>query len=153
MRRLGLAAICALAAFAATPASACFAPYAHQLLDEVPDNRPPAASVLRLDFTNHGAVFREWQGRVPVILGTSRFDRRRFVGVARRIDGEGDGVFPVYARVTSCTPDFDYGDAPEALRRRAYLVGRFVELGGQQVFVVLARGADGSWESFDGERP
>ena len=147
-RRLGLLVFCALTAFAAAPARACFAPYAHQLLDSMPDNPPAGASVIRVDFTNQGAAVQEWRGRVPATMGESRFDRRQLVGVVRRIDGQAADAFPIYARVTSCTPDFDV-DPGESLTRRAWLVGRFVELGGQRVFVVLARGEGGRWEHFE----
>ena len=149
-RRLSLAAICALAAFVATPAWACFGPYSRQLLDEVPDNAPAGTSVIRVDFTNQGAEVQAWRSRMPERLGSMserRGMRRWFVGIARRIDGHSDGVFPIYARISSCTPDFD---GPQALpAKQVYLVGRFRQIEGQRIFIVFARGADGEWETLE----
>jgi hypothetical protein len=59
-----------------------------------------------VDFTNQGEEFRTWQARVPASMATpgvrrSRIWARRFVGIARRIDGHGAGACPVYASVTS----------------------------------------------------
>lgn len=157
MRRLGLLAFCASTAFAATPAWACFGPYARQLLEHVPDNAPAGALVMRVDFTNQGEEFRAWQARVPASMTRpgmrgSRLWARRFVGIARRIDGYGEGAFPVYASVTSCTPDFDYGDPPQDLRRQAYLVGRFETVAGERVFIAIARG-EREWEPFEAGQP
>jgi hypothetical protein len=147
-RRLGLVICCALAAFAAAPAQACFAPYSHQLLSEAPDNLPAGAVAIRVDFTNQGAAFQEWQRRMPERLTAQpegRPLRHRLVGIARRIDGHADGAFPVFALVPSCTPDFDLNPS-ERLTRHTYLVGRFQQADGQRIFVALARGADGEFE-------
>jgi hypothetical protein len=147
-RRLGLLAFCVLTAFAAAPAWACFGPYAHQLLSEAPENLLTGATAIRVDFTNQGAAFEEWQRRMPILLTSlpeGRPLRHRLVGIARRIDGHSDGAFPVYARVTSCTPDFDL-DPSERPTRHTYLVGRFQQADGQRIFVALAREADGEWE-------
>jgi hypothetical protein len=145
--RFVLLAACAFVTLAATPASACFAPYSRQLFEDVPD-APAGTAVIRVAFTNQGEEFRTWRGRVSATTGTSRMDRRRLVGVARRLDGQAGDAFPVYARVTSCTPDFD-GDPPDPLDRHAWLVGRFQDLSGQRVFVAISRGADGEWESLE----
>ena len=145
-RRLSLVICCAVAAFATAPAQACFGPYAHQLLNEAPDTLPTGATAIRVDFTNQDVGFQEWQRRMPVLmtpLPEGRPLRHRLVGIARRIDGHSDDAFPVYARVTSCTPDLD---PSERLTRHAYLVGRFQQADGQRIFVALAREADGQWE-------
>jgi hypothetical protein len=146
MKRQFILAVAALALFGALPAQACMSrTLSHHLLDEVPDNTPAGASVIRVHFTNRNPA--RWQREMPIRTGQGRI----FVGIARRLDGQPASAFPVYASASSCEPDFM--PSPRPLDREALLVGRFVALGGQQVFVVLARDADGSWESFEGERP
>ena len=142
MRRVILAALGALATLAATPAWACMGPMAHHLLADIPDHTPSGTAVMRVELTNRGDAFRRWQARMPELDGW-----RAFVGVARRIDGHGDDVFPVYALISSCTPDFFF-DSPGQMELQTWLVGRFVELNGQRALVALSRSADGRWERF-----
>ena len=142
MRRLVILASACLALFGAFPAQACMAvPLWHHLLDEVPDNTPTGASVIRVHFTNRNPA--QWQRGMPI---RTRQDRI-FVGIARRLDGPPATAFPVYALASSCEPDFL--PSPQPLDRQALLVGRFVQLNGRRVFVALARDPSGRWESFN----
>jgi len=140
MRRIAIVASACLALFGAFPAKACMGPLSHHLLDEVPDNTPGGASVIRVHFTNRDPA--GWQRGMPIRTGQDRI----FAGIARRLDGRPAPVFPVYALASSCEPDFLPG--PQPLDRPALLVGRFVRLNGQRVFVALARRPSGRWESF-----
>lgn len=143
MKRRIVLASATLALFWAIPAQACMSiTLSHHLLDEVPDNTPAGASVIRVHFTNRNPA--QWQRGMPI-----RTERGHvFVGMARRLDGVPAPAFPVYARASSCEPDFM--PSPQPLDRQTLLVGRFVQYNGRRVFVALARAEDGRWEPFEG---
>lgn len=113
----------------------------HHLFEAAPRNTPAGVSVIRVHFTNRDPA--QWQHGMPI-----RTERGHvFVGMARRLDGGLAAAFPVYARASSCEPDFMPGLQP--LDRLALLVGRFVQLNGRRVFVALARYDSGRWETFN----
>ncbi len=142
MRRRVIIAGAALAFFGPLPAQACMSvSLSHHLLNEVPDNTPAGATVIRVHFTNRDPA--EWQRNMPIRTAQGRI----FAGMARRLDGRPASAFPVYARASSCAPDFMPDLRP--LDLETLLVGRFVQLDGRRVFVALARGDSGGWESFD----
>ena len=142
MERQVILAAAALALFGPLPAQACMSRYvSHHLLDEVPDNTPAGASVIRVHFTNRNPT--QWQRGMPIRSGQGRI----FVGIARRLDSRPGPAFPVYALASSCEPDFMPGARP--LDRHALLVGRFAQVNGQRVFVALARHDTGRWEPFN----
>jgi len=140
MRRQIILASAVLALFGAFPAQACMGPMSHHLFDAVPDNTPAGASVIRVHFTNRDPA--RWQRGMPIRTAQSRV----FVGMARRLDGRPTSAFPVYARASSCEPDFVPYAGP--LDRQALLVGHFVQFNGRHIFVALARHESRRWESF-----
>ncbi len=116
-------------------------PLSRHLFDAVPEDTPGGASVIRVHFSNRDPA--RWQRGMPIRTGQGRI----FAGIARRLDSRPASAFPVYALASSCEPDFMPASQP--LELETLMVGHFVQLNGQRVFVALARLPSGRWEPFN----
>jgi hypothetical protein len=100
------------------------------------EEAPPAdvlqgAETIRVHFTNVGPEVERWQRRAPHANERSDVLDSTLIGVAQVLDGNrsADGLFPVYATVTSCTHGFwsmAFGKANPVWNGEYFLIGRFV---------------------------
>lgn len=87
----------------------------------------PGAEIIRVHFTNVGAMVDQWRRRAP------KSNYGILIGVARILNGKHSGrsgYFPVYATITSCTPSFMSmvsGDASPVWNGTYYIAGRFLK--------------------------